>query len=200
MPKKVDQEKRKIFITEATFRVIKRYGIENTTVRKVAEEAGLSLGSVQYYFPVQRDLYIFAMELLLKRTEERIVRSVKNEKPTFENVVSMLKPLIPSKDEEHRMEIEGWLNFALMAMKDPSLEIFSKKIYQSTLEFMDQTLKILQKNGYIDDSFNFEIEAVNLYTFIDGLTLQAILYPELFDDEIIERRIEEYLRKISTTI
>lgn len=49
-----------------------KYGLERLTVRKIAEEAGLTIGGVQYYFSNQQELYVYAMELLLKRGEERI--------------------------------------------------------------------------------------------------------------------------------
>lgn len=58
MPKMMNHDERKVLDAEAAFRTIKQHGIENTTLRKVAEEAGFSLGSIQY-FPTQRDLLLW---------------------------------------------------------------------------------------------------------------------------------------------
>lgn len=196
MPKLVDHNQRKAVIAEATYHVIQRYGFENTTMRKIAEDAGLSLGAIQYYFPTQRDIYIFAMELLLERMEERIVYSVKDGDPAFEGVVRMLKQLIPLQDQDQRTEIEAWLSFALMALKDPTLGELSSKIYDSTLEFMKYMFKILHDHGCLGRPINIETESVNLYAFIDGLTLQSILYPNLFDEQMVENRIQDYLRNV----
>ncbi|MFD0869536.1 TetR family transcriptional regulator [Paenibacillus residui] len=44
---------------EATFKVLMKYGLERLTVRKIAEEAGLTIGGVQYYFSNQQELYVY---------------------------------------------------------------------------------------------------------------------------------------------
>lgn len=36
-----------------------KYGLERLTVRKIAEEAGLTIGGVQYYFSNQQELYVY---------------------------------------------------------------------------------------------------------------------------------------------
>lgn len=105
-----------------------KYGLERLTVRKIAEEAGLTIGGVQYYFSNQQELYVYAMELLLKRGEERIHRSIQEGDDVFKGVIKMLKQLIPLKDPEQRMEIEAWFNFAVMAMKDEKLSEYNEQI------------------------------------------------------------------------
>lgn len=196
MPKMVNHDERKVFIAEAAFRTIKHHGIENTTLRKVAEEAGFSLGSIQYYFPTQRDLFIFSMEVIEQRALERIVGSVQDGDPALEGVVSMLKPFIPSSDPDQRVEIESWLSLSLMAIKEPELAQISLNLYQKTLEFMTLMITILQNNGLMNDGIHVDSEAKNLFAFIDGLTLQAILYPGIYDNEMIENRIKNYVLNI----
>ena len=63
MPKQVDHEKRRRQIAEATWRLISTEGIEQATVRKIAQEAGLSLGALRHYFATQDELLRFSMEL-----------------------------------------------------------------------------------------------------------------------------------------
>src|SRR5699024_10360423 len=70
MTKKINHIKRKYRIVEAAFHVIYHSGFEKTTLRKIAQKAGLSLGSVQYFFPKQKDIYLFAMDVIYKRFEE----------------------------------------------------------------------------------------------------------------------------------
>lgn len=173
-----------------------KYGLERLTVRKIAEEAGLTIGGVQYYFSNQQKLYVYAMELLLKRGEERIHRSIQEGVDVFKGVIKMLKQLIPLKDPEQRMEIEAWFHFAVMAMKDEKLSEYNEQIRQSTKEFMRYMIEVLAKNNLLKDHLNIDEESVGLYTFIDGLTLQAIFYPSHFDESIVETYIGNYLSKL----
>ena len=53
MPKKVNHEEQKHILGKAAWRVIKKEGIEGASVRKVAEEAGLSAGSLRIIFQIK---------------------------------------------------------------------------------------------------------------------------------------------------
>lgn len=80
MPKIVDHDKRKIEIAEATWKVIVEEGIEQATVRKIAQATGLSVGALRHYFASQSDLLRFSMELVSERVIERITSKAINEK------------------------------------------------------------------------------------------------------------------------
>lgn len=60
---------------EAATRLIEREGIGAVTVRKVAEEAGMSAGSLRHIFPSQDDLLVSISQHTMTATEQR-VRSV----------------------------------------------------------------------------------------------------------------------------
>lgn len=196
LPRLVNHDERKTLIGEATFKVLLKHGLQRLTVRKIAEEAGLTIGGVQYYFSNQQELYVHAMELILKRSEERIHRSVQKGGDVFNGVIQMLKQLIPLEEPEQRMEIESWFNFAIMALKDEELNEYNERIRQSTKTFMKYIIEILSKNKLLKSHMNIDEETDGLYLFIDGLTLQAILYPSHFDDRKVEIYIGNYLSKL----
>lgn len=50
MPKIVDHENQKEIIAGAAWKVIQNNGIENATVRKIAQESGLSPGALRHLF------------------------------------------------------------------------------------------------------------------------------------------------------
>ncbi|MFE8698457.1 TetR/AcrR family transcriptional regulator [Cytobacillus sp. FJAT-53684] len=196
MPKIVDHDKRKELIADAMMTVIKRVGLEKTTVRRIAEEVGLSMGSVQYYFPAQHDLYIYAMELLIQRLEDRVKNAVQEDIAVTEAVATILKQLIPFQDEEHKLECEVWLAFSVMALRDPALETLSRNMYTSVRELIRQLLTALLEERLLEASFDLEIGAMSLHAFIDGITTQAILYQGLFDEGKIDVLIKDYLQNI----
>lgn len=64
MPKIVDPGARRRAVADAVLRVIGREGVEGASLRNVAEEAGLAIGSVRHYFRDHDELLLFTMREL----------------------------------------------------------------------------------------------------------------------------------------
>ncbi|MEU3269766.1 TetR family transcriptional regulator C-terminal domain-containing protein [Saccharomonospora sp. NPDC006951] len=62
MPARIDPEKRRRDVIEAAFRLVVAEGLEGVSLRKVAEESGLNIGSVRHYFDGHLDLLSAAAE------------------------------------------------------------------------------------------------------------------------------------------
>ncbi|WP_051163567.1 TetR/AcrR family transcriptional regulator [Nocardia brevicatena] len=73
MPKVVDREQRRDEVVAALWRLAYRDGWDAVSLRKVASEAGLSLGSVQHYFAGLDDLLDHAVAGVLDILDERLV-------------------------------------------------------------------------------------------------------------------------------
>jgi len=61
MPKIVDHAERRSSIISATWRVIARGGLANTTTREIAKEAGCSTGVLAHYFTDRADILTSAL-------------------------------------------------------------------------------------------------------------------------------------------
>ncbi|MFJ9822783.1 TetR/AcrR family transcriptional regulator [Streptomyces sp. NPDC101160] len=77
VPKIVDHEARRTRLVEAVWSLAVRGGIEQVSLRKVAEEAGVSMGQVQHYYS--------SMQALIRDALDRAVRAVNT---TIENAVA----------------------------------------------------------------------------------------------------------------
>lgn len=77
MPKIVDHEARRARLVEAVWSLTVRGGIEQVSLRKVAEEAGVSMGQIQHYYS--------SMQALIRDALDRAVRAVN---ATIENAVA----------------------------------------------------------------------------------------------------------------
>ncbi|WP_198587525.1 TetR/AcrR family transcriptional regulator, partial [Brevibacterium epidermidis] len=62
MPARIDPEERRQQVIEAAFRLVIVDGIEGVSLRKVADESGLNIGSVRHYFDGHHDLLTAAAE------------------------------------------------------------------------------------------------------------------------------------------
>lgn len=49
MPARIDAEERRQYVIDAAFRLIVAEGLEGLTLRKVAAEANLNIGSVRHF-------------------------------------------------------------------------------------------------------------------------------------------------------
>ena len=52
VPRVVDPIERRNRLAQAVWRVVRREGLERASVREVAREAGVSMGSLRHYFDV----------------------------------------------------------------------------------------------------------------------------------------------------
>src|SRR3712207_8392462 len=119
MPRVVDPAERRADLAEAVWRVVRRNGLDGASVRAVAREAGLSMGSLRHYFGTQSELLIFAMRMVIDRVERRVgdLRVPDDPRGAAEIVLLELLPL----DDERRAENEVWLAFTARALVDPAL-------------------------------------------------------------------------------
>jgi AcrR family transcriptional regulator len=72
MPRHIDLDARKAQLAEAVWRVILDQGISAVSVRTVAAQAGLAVGSLRHVFPTRAQLMEFSAELMVQRATDRI--------------------------------------------------------------------------------------------------------------------------------
>ncbi|MDN5636054.1 MAG: TetR family transcriptional regulator, partial [Brevibacterium sp.] len=94
MPKLIDHESRREEIAAAAWRVIVREGVGGASVRTVAAEAGLSVGSLRHVFASQSQLLSFAMQLVIDRAGER-VRELPSRECPLESAEDITRELLP---------------------------------------------------------------------------------------------------------
>lgn len=194
MPKHVDHEQRKIDIAEMTLQMIHQQGIDKATLREIAKEAGLSLGALQYHFPRQKDLFEYTMEMLYKRTTDRVEGVIDNDLSEFDNVVNMLIQMVQVQNQEQRMENDVWTQLSLMPNKTLEFTQLVDRYLCSYNQYYIAALKILSDNQYLNDSLDDEKNTFTI--FMNGLLYETVLYPDKYDEKIVENQIRAYLSKI----
>lgn len=74
-------------ILEAVITCIEKYGVEKTTTRKIAKEAGTNLASINYYFRSKDDLIAQALDVTLQNMREDLLIIVQDSEQSFEAVL-----------------------------------------------------------------------------------------------------------------
>jgi len=196
MPRKLNHAERKEHIVEAAFDVIYYHGFENTSLRDIAKQAGLSLGSVQHFFPRQRDIYAFAMEIIFQRFEERMQKVVQVDQDAYENAVRMVKQIVQVHTDVERMENNIWVKFTLMATMNPEYHELQENYRKVNLRFAEDVLRMLYEHGHITNHISIKDKAHSLIIFVTGLVFESVIYAHLYNDQVVEDKIKEYLRNI----
>ncbi|UPK44108.1 TetR/AcrR family transcriptional regulator [Paenibacillus pabuli] len=183
MPKIVDHDKQRLLVAEAAWRVIRRDGMEQASVRNIALEAGISAGSMRHYFATQSELLLFAMNLVSERVFTRITQMSFDAAP-LENMKLLLLELLPSTDEK-MAEMEVWYAFTAKSKTDPALKEHADKVYDDLRHAMATVITYLMELNLSRTDLDKELEIERLYALVDGLGIHAILRPDQMNTKIM---------------
>lgn len=191
MPKIVDHNKQRLLVAEAAWRVIRRDGMEQASVRNIAVEAGISAGSMRHYFSTQSELLLYAMNLVSERVSNRITQISFDASP-LENMKLLLLELLPSTDEK-MAEMEVWYAFTAKSKTDPVLKEHADKVYDELRHAMAKVITYLMELNLCRTDIDKELEIERLYALVDGLGIHAILRPDQMNTKIMENILTTHL-------
>ena len=190
MPKLVDADARRRDLAEATWRVIRRDGLENASVRNVAREAGLSAGSLRHTFATQSDLLVFAMNQVVERVEARLAALDTDGDPVAaaERHLLGLLPL----DDERRQENEVWMAFTARSLVDPLLRECAARNHDLLLAGCRHWVEAIA-GGRVD----VDTEAQRLHALIDGLAVHAAIRPRITSPDRCRALLSDHLAALA---
>lgn len=182
MPKVVDPDARREAVVEAVFRVVYRDGLAQASLRNVAAEAGLAIGSVRHYFGSHAELMTFAMNAMIDRVSERLLRHVSRLRGPDPGdrralVAELLGELLPLSDDRRR-EAVVWLEFAAAARTDPRLRPLAQRAHDGMRQLVTRVLTGARQSGRLRRGTDITVETERLCSLVDGLTVTAVLHPD----------------------
>ncbi|WP_207956142.1 TetR/AcrR family transcriptional regulator [Rubrobacter marinus] len=188
----VDADARRTELAEAAWRVILRDGLERASVRNVAREAGLSMGSLRHYFGSQTELLAFAMGLVTERARRRVRALDLASCGPRQAAESMLSEVLPL-DAERRAEAEVWLALTGKALVDPILRALRDEAYDGLRELCERSVRALVESDGAVPGLDVDLETERLYAVIDGLTVHAVIRPDLASTETVKAVLARHL-------
>jgi AcrR family transcriptional regulator len=173
MPKVVDPVARREDLARAVWRVVRREGLDRASVRAVAQEAGLSMGSLRHYFGTQSGLRIFAMRMVIERIQQRISALQLPDDP-LQAAQMALAELLPL-DPERQAENQVWLAFTAAALVDSDLRALRNEAYDLERQGCRQWVRRLRPTATARE---VNLETDRLFALLDGLAVHAAMRPQ----------------------
>jgi AcrR family transcriptional regulator len=196
VPKKVDHDERRRAIAEAVLRLAVAEGLESVSLRRVAAEAGVSMGSVQHYFRTKDEMLEFALAHMEQRREARIVArlSASGRPPTVREIVrTSLVEVLPT-DEPSRAEHLAGVAFFIRSLREPRLAAVIARGGPPLHAFFSDQLRRAQQAGDLVDGLDPWRESVVLWSLVEAQAT-AIVTGERDPDDAVAI-IDYYLARI----
>jgi AcrR family transcriptional regulator len=172
VPKLIDHDSRRHEIAEAVWRIVVRDGVSAVSIRDVAAEAGLAVGSVRHVFATKAELLEYSMALVHERVAERVSArfAIKDPRRMAEAVLTEVMPL----DDQRRMEMA--VNMAVVAESPshPALREVALDAQRAIRGACEAVLSVLQREKLIRADADLAYETERLHAIVDGLALHAL--------------------------
>lgn len=205
MPKIVDAEARRQEVVQAVFRIIASDGLERASLREVADEAGLAVGSVRHYFASSDELLVFSFGSVIDRIAGRLesaLTSVEDALPEssgqHQAVLNLLGQFLPL-DEELAVDACVWMAFRHAARIKPVLAAEAERSHRTVAAVVGRLIMALSP-GEADAQQTLVTEAERLLATMDGLCMHALLQPEWMTAEMCTDVLTAHLSSLKAGI
>lgn len=141
-------------ISEATIQVLLSHGVERLTTTRVAERAGVSVGTLYQYYPNKRSLIFAVLENHLNNVAEKVEAASESarHKPLAEMIQEMVEAFVDAKME--RADISVALYRISADVGGPAL---AKKVNQRLRKAVEVMLETARDTQSPPDKFAIEI-------------------------------------------
>ena len=217
MPKFVDAALRRQEVVEAVFRIVAADGLERASLREVADEAELAVGSVRHYFASSDELLAHSFGVVVDRVvrrltaaDERLAEAQPGTPEHHEGVLTLLGEFLPL-DEERAVDACVWMAFKAAARTKPFLAPEADRSHRAVAAIVGRLVMDLSAgDGTGTDATDTDgpdaatvqqrlvTEAERLLATLDGLTMHALLQPEWMTAQMCSDVLESHLNGLGS--
>ena len=215
VPKFVDAVIRRQEVVDAVFRIIAADGLERASLREVADEAQLAVGSVRHYFASSDELLCHAFAVVVDRITGRLTaadsRLADLPPQSAEHqsaVMALLEEFLPL-DEERAVDACVWMAFKNAARTKPLLVAEADRSHRAVAAVVGGVILGLaaggadttvgDASGGVDQQV-LVTEAELLLAILDGLTMHVLLQPEWMTAAMCKDVLEAHLEGLNRRV
>ena len=189
----MDHAERRADLLEATWRVVRARGVEGTTTRAIAQEAGCSLSVLAHFLGSKDDILVAAQTAVYERIVERAFALGKGRyglaglRAAFEAVLPL--------DEVRTADAHVNLAFAAAALSHPHLAQARRSSHERIRALLGATLREARERGELRDGVVDEDVVDDVVVTVEGATLLTLVDGRYDDDRVrrLERIADEFV-------
>ena len=175
MPRLVDREQRRAQLLAATWRVVRTRGVEGTTTRAIAEEAGCSLSVLAHFLGGKDEILVAAQGAIYDRIVARAYQ-IGRKKYGLASLRAALDAVLPI-DAERAADAHVNVAFAGAALSNPRLAESRRAAHQRIRPLLQVCLREARELGELRadvadeavlDDFIILVEGSTLLSLVDG--------------------------------
>lgn len=192
MPKQVDHQARRLTLLDAMWRITRREGWDAISLRKLAAEAGVSMGQVQHYFTTKDEMLRFAVEMMAEDTRQRVrerVAALPQPYTPRRLVETALTEMIPdfSRRSEEAEAADVWLRrFMLPPEHTTALAQGGNEL----VAFLVDQIRLSRGDTGPDAQAAAERDAGGLIAMLDGLIFNMVVRHQTTESAIATMRTQ----------
>ena len=168
MPKIVDKEKMREDILDAFLKTLLKYGFHNSSMTKIAQEAGIAKGTLYLYFDSKESLISTMTKQHFSKVKERLVAT-----KYFDSLDELLNhienSLLLGKEDTEFIPI--FFEAFGASFSSPKFIDKYRDFFNEIGEFYAKNLQLLMESGSIDKSINPVALGRILVSMLDGIVL-----------------------------
>lgn len=192
--RRVGQNQRPAQLADVIVGIVAERGVDAVSVREVAARAGVSIGTVQHYFPTKDQMLAFAVDRVGEHVVARM-QKITAGRSIGEGMRKVLLELLPL-DTRRTDEAKVWLSFLTRAIFTPDLLRRAQQTGRAIEEQVADTIRRAQELDDATPDIDADRAAKVLYTLIDGLTTRALTDPERIDPAETTAILDSYLHQV----
>jgi AcrR family transcriptional regulator len=180
-------------IVDGAITVIARDGLDALSIRRVAAEAGVAIGTVQYHHPTRAELVLAALQRTALRQQVRAMAAPR-EPAILETLVTRLALLLPH-DDPSREEGIVWVALAAAAARDPLVGPHQRRLVKQTITAIEVLLDRAVRSGELPEGTDTSDLADRVHVVVEGYLLHTAASAGL-----TSRRTEQQVRATLTAM
>jgi len=164
-------------ILEAAFAVLSRQGYENTSIRDIANEAGVAQGLVHYHYKSKQLLVLAVLEYVCQKVEVGGVKGEAGALVAFEQTKAMLR--------DSRATNSLYIQLIGVSLHDPVMQQGVRRFVREDRSHVEDIARevLSERNA---STYPARGIAGVVWAAILGIMVQALVDPEFDTDEAVD--------------
>jgi AcrR family transcriptional regulator len=182
-------------LADALIRVVAGQGLDAVSIRAVAREAGVSIGTVQHYFATKDELLLAAYRRVIDQVTARARRAAEEDPSPRDYIRSLLRELLPL-DDRREAELRVAVAFTARSVHSRRLTELYTDGYGALVDAIANALRRAVQRGEAAPDVRPRRDAIQAVALADGLGWHQLCAPGALASDAAEDALDAHLARL----